>query len=101
MHVRSLPTWFMIFLVFVCMRTQLWFQRMDHEADENVGKRTTAIMLGRDRTRLAICSFLFAEGMICHWGSLTVGVVWCSYCFTVFAAEKWLSKAMTCVLMLL
>merc|ERR1711957_609401 len=41
-----LEAWVFAYLMLMCLRTQLWLQRMDITADAAVGKQTTAVFAG-------------------------------------------------------
>jgi 4-hydroxybenzoate polyprenyltransferase len=64
-----LPLWTMAYLVGITLRTQLWFQRFDAEADIAVGKRTTASALGSQVAAVLLFVMLGCEVAIASaWG---------------------------------
>lgn len=78
---------FVLFLVLVVFRTQLWFQLMDLEADAETGKRTTAVAIGRSASSVGVAAILACE-VACAgtWGCLAAQA-WSGYSFCVFALE--------------
>lgn len=94
--------WFGALIVLVVLRTQLWFQHMDLEADAAVGKRTTAVFVGRAASTTGILVLLISEVACARmWGCL-VAQIWVGYSMFVLIVELIVkSKTATLVLMAL
>jgi 4-hydroxybenzoate polyprenyltransferase len=86
-HSHGVPFWFMVFLVLIIFRTQMWFQRMDLDEDAKAGKITTAVWIGPTATKIGILTFLALELAASHrWGCVGAQV-WVVYSTGVFALE--------------
>merc|ERR1719443_1899502 len=84
--------WFGFIMVFVVLRTQLWFQRMDLEADAEVGKHTTAVYLGSKLAAVGVFVFLAAELVSEQlWGCQALQA-WSCFSAAVFALELVLQR---------
>jgi len=90
--ISALSQWFGGFLVFVVLRTQLWFQRFDHDADKAQGKHTTAVFIGPVAAALGVFLFLAGE-FVCEslWGC-RAAQAWTIFSGFVFVIELWLEK---------
>ena len=60
-EVEVLPVRALLHTAFFIMRTQIWAQTMDHAADCNAGRPTTAVVLGARNSRLLLIAVLAAE----------------------------------------
>eukprot|EP00812_Abedinium_dasypus_P014198 NODE_770_length_1369_cov_329.994673.p1 GENE.NODE_770_length_1369_cov_329.994673~~NODE_770_length_1369_cov_329.994673.p1 ORF type:complete len:360 (-),score=50.00 NODE_770_length_1369_cov_329.994673:272-1351(-) len=73
--------------VAVVFRTQLWFQRMDREADAAVGKNTTARCMGENAAAAGVFTFMFCELVIAYFIGCVALELWVVYSALVFARE--------------
>merc|ERR1712232_1208211 len=92
MSVKQLDAWVFYFFAVMAMRTQLWLQRMDIVADAAVGKRTTAVFLGRKLAAVGVLVLLFLEGYMGHLRGCWASQVFSVSSLLVFALELVLGK---------
>lgn len=83
---------FALYICFVVFRTQLWFQRMDVEADAKEGKRTTAVAVGNAASAVGVFGFLACEFAVASFWGCPGARVWTAYSACVFALELVLAK---------
>lgn len=96
----SLSPYIWVVMVFVVLRTQLWFQRFDLEADASVGKTTTATFIGWRLSALGVLLFMAFELFFeWKWGCLALQM-WSAFSACVFLLELGLqNKGVTKALM--
>eukprot|EP00927_Polykrikos_kofoidii_P053764 TRINITY_DN48326_c0_g1_i1.p1 TRINITY_DN48326_c0_g1~~TRINITY_DN48326_c0_g1_i1.p1 ORF type:complete len:278 (-),score=21.36 TRINITY_DN48326_c0_g1_i1:270-1103(-) len=82
-----LAPWVWCYIAFMIIRTQLWLQRMDIDADAKLGKRTTAVYAGSRATVVAILANFVAEAIAAHVGGCFPGQLWCFWSFGVLMLE--------------
>lgn len=89
----SVPFSVHVFVVLVTIRTQLWLQRMDMEADAKVGKRTTAVFLGNAGATVGLFAIMLGEllcGFIC---GNRAALLWSLFSACVLTVEIFLKNA--------
>jgi len=102
MALRQLNLLGFLYIVGLCLRTQLWFQRFDVEADAAAGKRTTAIFLGKRVAAASIFAILACELAIATSWGCGAAQVFSSWAAFVLLLEMLLgNKSVTKALMFL
>lgn len=100
MDVPYLPEWVGWYMCALVFRTQLWFQRMDVEDDAAVGKRTTAVFVGRRGAAAGVLTIMAFETCLAQRGACSAALAWTAYSACVFAVELYrASKRTTLALM--
>lgn len=89
----SAPLSAQVFIVLVCFRTQLWLQRMDMEADAKLGKRTTAVFLGKTCATGALFVIMLGEVLCGLIFGNAAALLWSSFSACVLTVEIFLKNA--------
>lgn len=88
------------YFVLMTLRTQLWFQRLDIEADAIVGKRTTAVFVGSHWSAVGVLAFLACEFQSARYWECVAAQAFSGYGACVFLIELYMrNKNLTQALM--
>jgi len=108
--IEDLPMGLYMLISCVCLRTQLWLQHMDRDADLRANKWTTAVALGERATWVAVSSMILAEILVLESFLLpecTLAAVgccsalryWCLMSLCVFQLDNFWKPHISLVLM--
>lgn len=92
MSVKQLDAWVFYFFAIMAMRTQLWLQRMDIVADAAVGKRTTAVFVGRGPAAVGVLALILLEGYMGYLRGCWASQIFSVSSLLVFALELLVGK---------
>eukprot|EP00929_Paragymnodinium_shiwhaense_P072740 TRINITY_DN36923_c0_g1_i1.p1 TRINITY_DN36923_c0_g1~~TRINITY_DN36923_c0_g1_i1.p1 ORF type:complete len:289 (+),score=40.31 TRINITY_DN36923_c0_g1_i1:66-932(+) len=92
MSLEQLDGWVYGFFAVMAMRTQLWLQRMDIVADAAVGKRTTAVFLGKQPAAAGVLGLLALEGYMGYQRGCSACQLFAASSLLVFLLEQYIGK---------